>query len=82
MSRHLKMLNFHVLSERIQFLDSTNNAQKTEKYYFESYMYDSDFIFSICLQQSRSLEKFNLDCFQLLPFISMHRITPTPCKYN
>ncbi|ENU09944.1 4'-phosphopantetheinyl transferase family protein [Acinetobacter calcoaceticus] len=82
MSRHLKMLNFHVLSERIQFLDSTNNAQKTEKYYFESYMYDSDFIFSICLQQSRSLEKFNLDCFQLLPFISMHRITPMPCKYN
>ncbi|MNY97277.1 4'-phosphopantetheinyl transferase superfamily protein [Acinetobacter calcoaceticus] len=82
MSRHLKMLNFHVLSERIQFLDSTNNAQKTEKYYFESYMYDSDFIFSICLQQSRSLEKFNLYCFQLLPFISMHRITPMPCKYN
>ncbi|WP_198080181.1 4'-phosphopantetheinyl transferase family protein [Acinetobacter calcoaceticus] len=82
MSRHLKMLNFHVSSEYIQFLDSTNNAQKTEKYYFESYIYDSDFIFSICLQQSRSLEKFNLDCFQLLPFISMHRITPMPCKYN
>lgn len=82
MSRHLKMLNFHVLSERIQFLDSTNNAQKTEEYYFESYIYDSNFIFSICLQQSHNIECFNLDCFQLLPFISMHRITPTLCKYN
>jgi len=82
MSRHLKMLNFHVLSERIQFLDSTNNAQKTEEYYFESYIYDSNFIFSICLQQSYNLERFNLDCFQLLPFISTHRITPTPCTYN
>jgi 4'-phosphopantetheinyl transferase len=82
MSRHLKMLNFHVLSERIQFLDSTNNAQKTEEYYFESYIYDSNFIFSICLQQSHYIECFNLDCFQLLPFISMNLITPTPCKYN
>ncbi|CAI3151936.1 4'-phosphopantetheinyl transferase Sfp [Acinetobacter calcoaceticus] len=82
MSRHLKMFNFHVLAERIQFFDSTNNAQKTEEYYFESYMYDSNFIFSICLQQSRSLKRFNLDCFQLLPCISMHRIIPTPCKYN
>lgn len=82
MSRHLKKLNFHVLPEHIQFLDSTNDAQKTEEYYFESYIYDSHFIFSICLQQSHNLERFNLDCFQLLPFISTHRITPTPCKYN
>lgn len=82
MSRHLKMLNFHVLSERVQFLDSTNNAQKTDEYYFESYIYDSNFIFSICLQQSHNIECFNLDCFQLLPFISTHRITPTPCKYS
>ncbi|MDX8255024.1 4'-phosphopantetheinyl transferase family protein [Acinetobacter pittii] len=82
MSRHLKKLNFHVLPEHIQFLDSTNDAQKTEEYYFESYIYDSNFIFSICLQESHSLERFNLDCFQLLPFISTHRITPTPCKYN
>ena len=82
MSRHLKMLNFHILPEHIQFLDSTNDAQKTEEYYFESYIYDSNFIFSICLKQSRNIECFNLDCFQLLPFISMHRITPTPCKYN
>ncbi|RJE44370.1 phosphopantetheine-protein transferase [Acinetobacter sp. JS678] len=82
MSRHLKKLNFHVLPKHIQFLDSTNDAQKTEQYYFESYIYDSNFIFSICLQQSCSLERFNLDCFQLLPFISTHRITPTPCKYS
>ncbi|MFV5642306.1 4'-phosphopantetheinyl transferase family protein [Acinetobacter oleivorans] len=82
MSRHLKKLNFHVLPEHIQFLDSTNDAQKTEEYYFESYIYDSNFIFSICLQQSCSLECFNLDCFQLLPFISTHRITPTPCTYS
>lgn len=82
MSRHLKKLNFHVLPEHIQFLDSTNDAQKTEEYYFESYIYDSNFIFSICLQQIHSLERFNLDCFQLLPFISTHRITPTPCKYS
>ena len=82
MSRHLKKLNFHVLPEHIQFLDSTNDAQKTEEYYFESYIYDSNFIFSICLQQSHNLERFNLNCFQLLPFISTHRITPTPCKYN
>jgi len=82
MSRHLKKLNFHVLPEHIQFLDSTNDAQKTEEYYFESYIYESNFIFSICLQQSHSLERFNLDCFQLLPFISAHRITPTPCKYS
>lgn len=82
MSRHLRKLNFHVLPEHIQFLDSTNDARKTEEYYFESYIYDSHFIFSICLQQIHTLERFNLDCFQLLPFISTHRITPTPCKYN
>lgn len=82
MSRHLKKLNFHVLPEHIQFLDSTNDAQKTEEYYFESYIYDSNFIFSICLQQSHNLERFNLDCFQLLPFISTHRITPTLCTYS
>lgn len=82
MSRHLKKLNFHVLPEHIQFLDSTNDAQKTEEYYFESYIYDSHFIFSICLQQSLSLERFSLDCFQLLPFISKHQITPMPCKYS
>lgn len=82
MSRHLKKLNFHVLPEHIQFLDSTNDARKTEEYYFESYIYDSNFIFSICLQQIHNLERFNLDCFQLLPFISTHRITPTPCKYG
>ncbi len=82
MSRHLKKLNFHVLPEHIQFLDSTNDAQKTEEYYFESYIYDCDFIFSICLQQSLAQESFDLDCFQLLPCISMHRITPTLCKYN
>ncbi|NUF33319.1 4'-phosphopantetheinyl transferase superfamily protein [Acinetobacter oleivorans] len=82
MSRHLKKLNFHVLPEHIQFLDSTNDAQKTEEYYFESYIYESNFIFSICLQQRHNLERFNLNCFQLLPFISTHRITPTPCKYS
>lgn len=82
MSRHLKKLNFHVLPEHIQFLDSTNDAQKTEEYYFESYIYDCDFIFSICLQQSLAQESFHLDCFQLLPCISMHRITLTLCKYN
>jgi 4'-phosphopantetheinyl transferase len=82
MSRHLKMLNFHVLAECIQFFDSTNDGQKTEEYYFESYIYDSNFIFSICLQQSHNIECFNLDFFQLLPCISMHQITPTPCKYN
>lgn len=82
MSRHLKKLNFHVLPEHIQFLDSTNDAQKTEEYYFESYIYDCDFIFSICLQQSLAQESFDLDCFQLLPCISMHRITPILCKYN
>ncbi|TEU25700.1 4'-phosphopantetheinyl transferase superfamily protein [Acinetobacter seifertii] len=82
MSRHLKKLNFHVLPEHIQFLDSTNDAQKTEEYYFGSYIYDCDFIFSICLQQSLAQESFHLDCFQLLPCISMHRITPTLCKYN
>jgi len=82
MSRHLKMLNFHVSAEHIQFLDSTNDAQKTEEYYFESYIYESNFIFSICLQQRHNLERFNLNCFQLLPFISTHRITPTPCTYN
>ncbi|EOQ62164.1 hypothetical protein F935_02952 [Acinetobacter calcoaceticus ANC 3811] len=76
MSRHLKMFNFHILPEHIQFLDSTNDAQKTEEYYFESYIYDSNFIFSICLQQSSSLERFSLECFQLLPFISKHQITP------
>ncbi|MBJ8502858.1 MULTISPECIES: 4'-phosphopantetheinyl transferase family protein [Acinetobacter] len=82
MSCHLKKLNFHVLPEHIQFLDSTNDAQKTEEYYFESYIYDCDFIFSICLQQSLAQESFHLDCFQLLPCISMHRITPTLYKYN
>ncbi|PTV44097.1 phosphopantetheine-protein transferase [Acinetobacter oleivorans] len=82
MSRHLKKLNFHVLPEHIQFLDSTNDAQKTEQYYFESYIYDSNFIFSICLQQRCSLECFNLDCFQSLPFISTHQINPMPCKYS
>lgn len=82
MSRHLKKLNFHVLPEHIQFLDSTNDAQKTEEYYFQSYVYDHNFIFSICLQQSHSLESFNIDCFQVLPFIFTHRITPTPCKYG
>ncbi len=82
MSRHLKKLNFHVLPEHIQFLDSTNDARKTEEYYFQSYVYDHNFIFSICLQQIHSLERFNLDCFQLLPFISTHRITPTLCKYS
>lgn len=82
MSRHLKKLNFHVLAEHIEFLDSTRDIQKTEEYYFQSYVYDHNFIFSICLQQRCSLERFNLDCFQSLPFISTHRITPVPCKYN
>lgn len=82
MSRHLKKLNVHVLPEHIQFLDLTNDAQKTEEYYFQSYVYDHNFIFSICLQQSHNLESFNIDCFQVLPFISTHRITPTPCKYG
>lgn len=82
MSRHLKKLNFHVLPEHIQFLDLTSNTQKTEEYYFESYIYDSNFMFSICLKQRYSQEKIDLNCFQLLPCISMHRITPTPCKYN
>jgi 4'-phosphopantetheinyl transferase len=82
MSRHLKKLNFHVLAEHIEFLDSTRDIQKAEEYYFQSYVYDHNFIFSICLQQRCSLERFNLDCFQSLPFISTHRITPIPCKYN
>jgi 4'-phosphopantetheinyl transferase len=82
MSSHLKKLNFHVSPEHIQFLDSTNNDQNAEQYHFESYIYDCNFIFSICLQQSQRLERFNLDCFQLLPCISQHRITPVPCQYN
>ncbi len=82
MSRHLKKLNFHVLAEHIEFLDSTRDIQKTEEYYFQSYVYDHNFIFSICLQQLLAQESFDLDCFQLLPCISMHRITPTLCKYN
>ncbi len=82
MSRHLKKLNFHVLAEHIEFLDSTRDIQKTEEYYFQSYVYDHNYIFSICLQQRCSLERFTLDCFQSLPFISTHRITPTPCTYS
>ncbi|WP_447511873.1 4'-phosphopantetheinyl transferase family protein [Acinetobacter geminorum] len=82
MSRHLKKLNFHVLPEHIWFLDSTRDVQKTEEYYFQSYVYDHNFIFSICLQQLLAQEKLDLDCFQLVPCISMHRITPTLCKYN
>ncbi|MFW1922913.1 4'-phosphopantetheinyl transferase family protein [Acinetobacter geminorum] len=82
MSRHLKKLNFHVLAEHIEFLDSTRDIQKTEEYYFQSYVYDHNFIFSICLQQSLAQESFHLDCFQLVPCISTHRITPVPCKYN
>lgn len=82
MNRHLEKLNFHVLAEHIEFLDSTRDIQKTEEYYFQSYVYDHNFIFSICLQQRCSLERFNLDCFQSLPFISTHRITPTPCTYS
>lgn len=82
MSHHLKMLNFHVSAEQIQFLDLTNDAQNTEKHYFESYIYDSNFMFSICLKQRYSQEKIDLNCFQLLPCISMHGITPMPCKYS
>ncbi|OBA11509.1 phosphopantetheine-protein transferase [Acinetobacter calcoaceticus] len=82
MSRHLKKLNFHVLPEHIWFLDAIKGAQDTQQYHFYSYIYDCDFIFSICLQQSLAQESFDLDCFQLVPCISMHRITPTPCKYN
>ncbi|MFL1425959.1 4'-phosphopantetheinyl transferase family protein [Acinetobacter baumannii] len=82
MSRHLKKLNFHVLAEHIEFLDSTRDIQKTEEYYFQSYVYDHNFIFSICLQQLLAQERFDLDCFQLVPCISTHRITPVPCKYN
>ncbi|MBJ9937615.1 4'-phosphopantetheinyl transferase family protein [Acinetobacter pittii] len=82
MSRHLKKLNFHVLPEHIWFLDATKGAQDTQQYHFHSYIYDCDFIFSICLQQSLAQESFDLDCFQLLPCISMHRITPILCKYN
>lgn len=82
MSSHLKKLNFHVFSEHIKFFDATHNAQKTEHYYFQSYIYDCNFIFSICLQQSHNIERFNMDCFQLLPCISMHPMKPTPCKYN
>ncbi|WP_337078467.1 4'-phosphopantetheinyl transferase family protein [Acinetobacter pittii] len=82
MSRHLKKLNFHVLAEHIEFLDSTRDIQKTEEYYFQSYVYDHNFIFSICLQQLLAQEKLDLDCFQLVPCISTHRITPVLCKYN
>jgi len=82
MSSHLKKLNFHVLSEHIQFFDTTKDTQDTEQYYFESYIYDCNFIFSICLQQSHNIGRFNLDCFQLLPRISTHQITPVLCKYN
>ncbi|EPK1755763.1 TPA: phosphopantetheine-protein transferase, partial [Acinetobacter baumannii] len=28
------------------------------------------------------LESFNIDCFQLLPYISTHRITLEPCEHN
>ncbi|NUF14456.1 4'-phosphopantetheinyl transferase family protein [Acinetobacter lactucae] len=82
MSRHLNKLNFHVLSDRIDFQDSTRDVQKTEEYHFQSYIYDHNFIFSICLQQHLAQERFDLDCFQLVPCISIHRITPVPCKYN
>ncbi|MDR2250123.1 4'-phosphopantetheinyl transferase superfamily protein [Acinetobacter sp.] len=82
MSSHLKKLNFHVSPEHIQFSDSTKNAQNAEQYHFQSYIYDGNFIFSICLQQSQRLESFNLDCFQLLPCISQHRMTPVPCTSN
>lgn len=82
MSRHLKKLKFHVLAEHIEFLDSTRDIQKTEEYYFQSYVYDHNFIFSICLQQLLAQEKLDLDCFQLVPCISTHRITPVLCKYN
>ncbi|MBS6928718.1 MAG: precorrin-6A/cobalt-precorrin-6A reductase [Finegoldia magna] len=66
----------------VRILPTTASIQKAEEYYFQSYVYDHNFIFSICLQQRCSLERFNLDCFQSLPFISTHRITPIPCKYN
>jgi len=82
MSSHLKKLNFHILAENIKFLDATKDTQDTEQYHFQSYIYDCNFIFSICLQQSHNIGRFNLDCFQLLPFISTHRITPRPCKYS
>lgn len=82
MSSHLKKLNFHVSPEHIQFSDSTKNSQNAEQYHFQSYIYDGNFIFSICLQQGQSLESFNLDCFQLLPCISQHQITPVPCTYH
>ncbi|MCJ0779027.1 phosphopantetheine-protein transferase, partial [Acinetobacter baumannii] len=32
--------------------------------------------------QSHCLESFNIDCFQLLPYISTHRITLEPCEHN
>ncbi len=67
MSSHLKKLNFHVLAEHIQFFDATHDAQNTEQYHFQSYIYDCNFIFSICLQQSHNIERFNMECFQLLP---------------
>ncbi|MEB7642799.1 4'-phosphopantetheinyl transferase family protein [Acinetobacter pittii] len=82
MSRHLKKLNFHVLPEHIWFLDAIKGAQDSQQYHFYSYIYDCDFIFSMCSQKSLAQESFDLDCFQLLPCISMHRITPTLCKYN
>ncbi|HFX6495688.1 TPA: 4'-phosphopantetheinyl transferase superfamily protein, partial [Acinetobacter baumannii] len=83
MSRHLKKLNFHVSPEHIQFCDLTNNdVQRTEQYHFKSYIYNYSFIFSLCLQQSHCLESFNIDCFQLLPYISTHRITLEPCEHN
>ncbi|EMN2537639.1 4'-phosphopantetheinyl transferase superfamily protein [Acinetobacter baumannii] len=83
MSRHLKKLNFHVSPEHIQFCDLTkNDVQRTEQYHFKSYIYNYSFIFSLCLQQSHCLESFNIDCFQLLPYISTHRITLEPCKHN
>lgn len=82
MSSHLKKLNFHVLSEYIRFLDATKDAQKTEQYHFQSYIYDCNFIFSICLQQSHNIGRFNLNCFQLLPCISQHQITPVPYTSN
>ncbi|MEI1682754.1 4'-phosphopantetheinyl transferase superfamily protein [Acinetobacter baumannii] len=82
MSRHLKKLNFQVFSEYIKFFDATKDTQNTEQYHFQSYIYDCNFIFSICLQQSHHIERFNMHCFQLLPCISMHPMKPTPCRYN
>lgn len=82
MSSHLKKLNFHVFSEHIQFFDATHDAQNTEQYHFQSYIYDCNFIFSICLQQSHNIERFNMECFQLLPCISMHPMKLTPCEYT